>query len=104
MRKALPAEYCSLRPRLGGLASILAQAPAVSAAFGKWPGFILMMTAMVIFLAVCVVTISASSKVVTYLLPLKRSEPGNCSATIPFDFALKRQHFEYCSLLVGSIS
>jgi hypothetical protein len=32
--------------KLNGIAAILAQAPAVSAAFGRWLGFILMMTAM----------------------------------------------------------
>jgi len=30
----------------GGLANILAQAPALSAAFGRWPGFVIMMTAL----------------------------------------------------------
>jgi len=33
-------------PRMNGFASILAQAPRVSAAFGRWPGFVLMMTAL----------------------------------------------------------
>jgi hypothetical protein len=33
-------------PALNSFASILAQAPAVSAAFGRWPGFALMMTAL----------------------------------------------------------
>jgi hypothetical protein len=49
MGKALPTVHSSLRPKSGGLAGLLAQAPAVSAAFGKWPGFILMMTALLIF-------------------------------------------------------
>jgi hypothetical protein len=46
MRKALPALFGSLPPGLGGLAGVLAQAPAVSAAFGRWLGFILMMMAI----------------------------------------------------------
>jgi hypothetical protein len=33
-------------PKLSGIADILAQAPAVSAAFGKGLGFLLMMTAL----------------------------------------------------------
>jgi hypothetical protein len=51
MRKALPAIYGSLRLKSGGLAGLLAQAPAVSAAFGRWPGFILMLTAMLVLFA-----------------------------------------------------
>jgi hypothetical protein len=30
-----------------GLARILAQAPALSEAFGRWPGFVVMMTALI---------------------------------------------------------
>jgi hypothetical protein len=67
MGKARPAVYGSLRPKLGGLASILAQAPAVSAAFGRWPGFILMLTALLVFFALGVVTIMVASKGVARL-------------------------------------
>ena len=45
----LPTVYNSLRPKSGGLAGVLAQAPAVSAAFGRWPGLIFMMTALLVF-------------------------------------------------------
>jgi hypothetical protein len=39
MKKALSGNRGSLH----GLAEILAQAPLVAAAFGKWPGFVLML-------------------------------------------------------------
>lgn len=39
MKKALSGNPGPLR----GLAEILAQAPLVAAAFGKWPGFVLML-------------------------------------------------------------
>jgi hypothetical protein len=49
--------------KLNGIADILAQAPSVSAAFGRWLGFILMMTAMLVVfclaLAIMVVAIKA---------------------------------------------
>jgi hypothetical protein len=68
MRKALPAIYGSLRPKLGGLAGLLAQAPAVSAAFGRWPGFILMMTALLVFFSLSVVTIMVAGKGIVRLM------------------------------------
>jgi hypothetical protein len=49
--------------KLNGIAAILAQAPSVSAAFGRWLGFILMMTAMLVAfclgLAIMVVAMKA---------------------------------------------
>ena len=33
-----------------GIAGVLVQAPVVSAAFGRWPGFVLMMAACLLFL------------------------------------------------------
>ena len=68
MGKALPTVYNSLRPKSGGLAGILAQAPAVSAAFGRWPGFILMMTALLVFLLPSVVTVLVASKEIALLI------------------------------------
>jgi hypothetical protein len=52
----------ALRPKMSGLADVLAQAPLVAAAFGRWPGFILMMTALVVVLALGVATILIASK------------------------------------------
>jgi hypothetical protein len=40
-----------------GLARVLAQAPVVSAAFGRWLGFILMMTTLLISFAFGIVSI-----------------------------------------------
>jgi hypothetical protein len=65
MGKALPTIYRSLRPKPGGLAGLLAQAPAVSAAFGRWPGFILMMTALLVFFSLGVVTILVASSLLS---------------------------------------
>jgi len=46
MKKALWGNRGSLH----GLAEVLAQAPVVAAAFGKWPGFLLMlMTILALF-------------------------------------------------------
>jgi hypothetical protein len=61
MGKALITVYYSLRPKPGGLAGLVAQAPAVSAAFGRWPGFILIMTALLVFFSFGVVTILVAS-------------------------------------------
>jgi hypothetical protein len=54
--------------KASGLAGVLAQAPLVSAAFGRWPGFVLMMTAMFVVLALSVVMILVASKSVVHLL------------------------------------
>ena len=54
--------------KASGLAGVLAQAPVVSAAFGRWPGFVLMMTAMFVVLALSVVMILVASKSVVHLL------------------------------------
>ena len=71
MGKARPAVYVCLRPKSGGLAGLLAEAPAVSAAFGRWPGFILMMTAILGVFALSVFTILVATKEARYLvLPL----------------------------------
>jgi hypothetical protein len=45
-----------------GLANILAQAPALSAAFGRWPGFVVMMTALLGVLMLGVATLLIASK------------------------------------------
>jgi hypothetical protein len=58
----------TLRPKWGGIAGVLAQAPALSAAFGRWPGFVLMMTALLVVLALGLVTIMAASKGATHLI------------------------------------
>ena len=49
------------------LAGILAQSAAVSAAFGKWLGFVLMMTAVLAVLVLGVFTLLIGSKAVVYL-------------------------------------
>jgi hypothetical protein len=51
MKKAL-----SGRGPLYGLAEILAQAPLVAAAFGKWPGFVLMLITILALFATSLVT------------------------------------------------
>ena len=50
------------RGSLHGLADILAQSPLVAAAFGRWLGFVLMMTALLVVLAFGVITILVASK------------------------------------------
>ena len=52
MKKALSGSRGSLH----GLAEILAQAPLVAAAFGRWPGFVLMLIAILALFAVSLVT------------------------------------------------
>jgi hypothetical protein len=52
MKKTLSGSRSSLH----GLADILAQAPLVAAAFGRWLGFVLMMTTMLALFAVSLVT------------------------------------------------
>jgi hypothetical protein len=58
----------ALRPKPAGLAGILAQAPAVSAAFGRWPGFLLIMTAMIVVLALGVGTMLVASNGAAHLI------------------------------------
>jgi hypothetical protein len=58
----------ALLPKWGGLAGVLAQAPALSAAFGRWPGFVLMMTALLVVLALGLLTILVTSKGATHLI------------------------------------
>jgi hypothetical protein len=58
----------ALCPKFGGVADVLAQAPLVSAAFGRWLGFVLMMTAMFVVLGLGVVTILAASIGVAHLI------------------------------------
>jgi hypothetical protein len=55
-------------PEWGGVAGVLAQAPVVSAAFGRWPGFVLMMTALLIVLALGVVTALVAAKGAAHLI------------------------------------
>jgi hypothetical protein len=68
MGKTVPTVYGSLPPKSGGLAGLLAQAPAVSAAFGRWLGFTLMMTALLVVFSLGVVTIMVASKGVARLI------------------------------------
>ena len=51
MKKALSGN----RRSLYDLAEILAQAPLVAAAFGKWPGFVLMLTTILALFTVSLV-------------------------------------------------
>ena len=51
-----------LRPKLGPVASILAQSPAVASSFGRWPGFVLVMTGMLVILAMSLAAIVVASK------------------------------------------
>jgi hypothetical protein len=57
-----------LRLKLGTVAGILAQSPAVASSFGRWPGFILIMTGMLVILIVSVTAIFVASKGVSHLL------------------------------------
>jgi hypothetical protein len=50
------------------MASILAQSPAVAGSFGRWPGFILMVMAMVVVLTVSLATVFAIGKGASHLL------------------------------------
>jgi hypothetical protein len=52
MKKALSGNKSSLH----WLAEILAQAPKVAAAFGKWPGFVLMLITILALFAMGLVT------------------------------------------------
>ena len=54
-------------PKLNGIAAILAQAPSVSAAFGKWLGFILMITAMLVTLSLGLATTLLAMKALNSL-------------------------------------
>jgi hypothetical protein len=51
-----------------GLAGILAQAPAVAAAFGRWPGLVLIAMALLVAFALGAFTILVASKGVTHLI------------------------------------
>lgn len=55
MKKALSGNRGSLH----GLAEILAQAPLVVAAFGKWPGFVLMLITISAIFTLSLVTVIA---------------------------------------------
>jgi hypothetical protein len=58
----------ALRPKIGGIASILAQSPAVAGSFGRWPGFILMVMAMAIVLTVSLATVFMVAKGASHLI------------------------------------
>lgn len=58
MKKALSGNRGSLH----GLAEILAQAPLVAAAFGKWPGFVLLLIAILALFTVSLVTTIAIAR------------------------------------------
>ena len=60
MKKALLGKRGSLH----GLAEILAQAPLVAAAFGKWPGFVLMLITILALFTVSLVTAIAIGRTV----------------------------------------
>jgi hypothetical protein len=47
------------RGSLHGLADILAQAPLLAIAFGRWPGFVLMLITIVAVFTVSLVTVVA---------------------------------------------
>jgi hypothetical protein len=51
-----------------GFAGILAQAPAASTAFGKWPGFVLVLTAMLLFFALGVITMVLAVKEAAHIV------------------------------------
>jgi hypothetical protein len=70
----------TLRPKPGGLAGILAQAPAVSAAFGRWPGFVLMMTAMVVVLVLGTGAMLLASNGAVHLVVKHNERHGQTSA------------------------
>lgn len=55
------------RGSLHGLAEILAQAPRVAAAFGKWPGFVLMLITILAVFTVSLVTVVAIVRAVLNL-------------------------------------
>jgi len=50
------------RGSLHGLAEVLSQAPLVAAAFGKWPGFVLMLITILALFTVSLVTTIALAK------------------------------------------
>jgi low affinity Fe/Cu permease len=56
------------QPKLAGIADVLAQAQVVAAAFGRSPGFIVMMAALVVILTLGILTIVAASKAVAHLV------------------------------------
>jgi low affinity Fe/Cu permease len=58
----------SAQPKLAGIADVLAQAQVVAAAFGRWPGFIVMMAALVVILTLGILTILAASKALAHLV------------------------------------
>ncbi len=60
MKKALS----GTRGSLHGLAEILAQAPRVAAAFGRWPGFVLMLITILALFTVSLVTAVALGRTV----------------------------------------
>lgn len=64
MKKALSGNPGSLH----GLAEILAQAPLVAAAFGKWPGFVLLLIAILALFTVSLVTAIALARTALGLL------------------------------------
>ena len=57
-----------VRPKLGAIANILAQSPAVAASFGRWPGFVLVMIGMLVILAVSITTILVLGKGAAHLM------------------------------------
>jgi low affinity Fe/Cu permease len=58
----------AVQPKLAGIADVLAQAQVVAAAFGRWPGFIVMMAALVVILTLGILTILAASKALAHLV------------------------------------
>jgi hypothetical protein len=69
MAKATPRTADGLpRSKLGGLAGHLAESGTVANAFGKWPGFILMMMALMVFWMISLATIVVTTKGVSHFL------------------------------------
>ena len=56
------------RGPLHGLAEILAQSPLVAAAFGRWPGFVVMLTTILAIFTVSLVTAIAVGRAVRQLV------------------------------------
>ncbi|WP_213737050.1 hypothetical protein [Bradyrhizobium sp. dw_411] len=58
-----------LRPKFGSMASILAQSPAVADSFGRWPGFALMVLAMMVMLIIGLAGVAALAKGISIVVP-----------------------------------
>jgi len=69
MAKSKPSAVSDLPlPKIGGLAGLLAESGTVATAFGKWPGFILMTMALIVFCMMSLATIVVATKAVSHFL------------------------------------